>query len=189
MTMRTIASILWRRLDQEGHDCCSLSRTGDGWSLKGQAAFLQGGAPCGLSYEIDCDAGWLARAARVVGLFGGDTLDYRFERLGDGGWALNGKKQIQVAGLVDLDLGFTPATNLLPIRRLGLRPGIPTPAPAAYLAFPELRLERLDQTYRRLDGTRYAYAAPAFDYDEVLEVAPSGFVVDYPSLWTTIALR
>ncbi|RWA71725.1 MAG: hypothetical protein E5X49_12990 [Mesorhizobium sp.] len=188
MTMPTIASILWRRLDQEGHDCWSLSRAGDGWSLKGQAAFLQEGAPCGLSYEIDCDAGWLARTARVAGFFG-DTLDYRFARLDDGGWALNGKKQTHVAGLVDLDLGFTPATNLLPIRRLGLRPGIATPAPAAYLAFPELKLERLDQTYRRLDDTRYAYAAPAFGYDEVLEVAPSGFVVDYPGLWTTIALR
>ncbi|WP_192251283.1 putative glycolipid-binding domain-containing protein [Mesorhizobium silamurunense] len=181
------ASILWRRLDQEGHDGCLLAKAGDGWSLKGQAVFMQGGAPCGLSYEIDCDAGWGTRAARVEGFLGGDALHYQFDRLDDGDWMLNGEKQAQVMGLIDLDLGFTPASNLLPIRRFDLRPGIAMPAPAAYLAFPELRLERLDQIYRRLDDTRYAYAAPKFGYDEVLEVAPSGFVVDYPRLWKAIA--
>ncbi|AZO21554.1 MULTISPECIES: putative glycolipid-binding domain-containing protein [unclassified Mesorhizobium] len=181
------ASILWRRLDQEGHDGCLLAKTGDGWNLKGQAVFIQEGAPCGLSYEIDCDAGWRARAARVAGFLGGDALHYQFDRLDDSGWTLNGKRQTQVADLVDLDLGFTPASNLLPIRRLGLRPGISTPAPAAYLAFPELRLERLDQTYSRLDDTRYAYAAPKFGYHQVLEVSSSGFVVDYPGLWKAIA--
>jgi len=182
------ASILWLRLDQEGHDGCLLSKAGSGWSLKGQAVFLQEGAPCGLSYEIDCDARWRTRAARVAGFLDGDALHYRFDRLDDDGWVLNGKKQTQVAGLIDLDLGFTPASNLLPIRRLDLRPGVPIPAPAAYLAFPELRLERLDQTYCRLDNNRYAYAAPKFGYDQVLEVLPSGFIVDYPGVWKAIAL-
>ncbi|WP_167484045.1 putative glycolipid-binding domain-containing protein [Mesorhizobium tamadayense] len=187
--MRTVASILWRRLDQEGHDGCLLAKTGDGWSLKGQAVFLQGGAPCGISYEIHCDAGWRTRAACVAGFLGGDALHYRIEKLGDGGWMLNGREQTQVADLVDLDLGFTPASNLLPIRRLDRRPGISTPAPAAYLAFPELRLERLDQTYRRLDDTRCAYAAPKFGYDEVLEISPSVLVADYPGLWRAVALN
>ena len=175
------ASILWHRLDQArsgGHDGCLLSKTGDGWSLKGQAVFTQEGGSCGLSYEIDCDARWLTRAARVAGF-----LHYQLDRFGDSDWTLNGKRQTQVAGLIDLDLAFTPATNLLPIRRFDLRPGVQISAPATYLAFPELRLERLDQTYRHLDDTRYAYAAPKFGYDQVLKVAPSGFVVDYPGLW------
>ncbi|WP_245428948.1 hypothetical protein [Mesorhizobium sp. WSM3860] len=42
------------------------------------------------------------------------------------------------------------------------------PAPRSS-AFPESRLERLDQPYRRLDDTRYAYAAPKFGY-EVLQI-------------------
>jgi hypothetical protein len=62
-----------------------------------------------------------------------------------------------------------------------------TPAPAAYLAFPELRLTRLDQTYRRLDENRYAYAAPAFGYKAILTVSPAGFVLDYPGLWQSAA--
>ncbi|TIU61174.1 MAG: hypothetical protein E5W15_32580, partial [Mesorhizobium sp.] len=62
-----------------------------------------------------------------------------------------------------------------------------TPAPAAYLAFPQLELVRLDQTYRRLDESRYAYAAPMFGYEGVLTVSLAGFVVDYPSLWRSAA--
>nr|WP_246672625.1 putative glycolipid-binding domain-containing protein [Mesorhizobium sp. B2-3-11] len=64
--------------------------------------------------------------------------------------------------------------------------GATTSSPAAYLTFPRLELVRLEQTYRRLDETRYAYAAPLFSYDEILGVSPHGFVVDYPGLWTSV---
>ncbi|RUU06397.1 hypothetical protein EOD23_13930 [Mesorhizobium sp. USDA-HM6] len=186
--MRILASMLWRRLDVEGHDACLLCVTDGGWSLKGHVLFVHDGKPSSLAYEVGCDSGWRTRVARVDGLLATQELHYEIARRADGQWLLNGKDQANVAGLVDVDLGFTPATNLLPIRRFDLSVGETTPAPAAYLAFPELRLERLDQTYRRLDDNRYAYAAPTFGYDEVLEVAPSGFVVDYPGLWKAIAL-
>ncbi|TPI18865.1 putative glycolipid-binding domain-containing protein [Mesorhizobium sp. B4-1-1] len=187
--MRPHSSILWRRLDLEGHDACLLCATQSGWRLKGHALFLHDGQPCSLAYAADCDVGWRTRFASVDGFLGTQTLRYEVERLADGRWALNGAEQAEVAGLVDVDLGFTPATNLLAIRRFDLAVGAAAPAPAAYLAFPELRLERLDQTYRRLDDSRYAYAAPKFGYDQVLDVSPSGFIVDYPGLWKAIALH
>lgn len=197
--MRIVASILWRRLDLEGHDACLLSESGlpseSGRlsqpdverSLKGQALFVHDDKPCSLAYEVTCDAGWRARSARVDGFLGTQDLHYAIERHADGGWTLNGERQGDVAGLIDVDLGFTPATNLLAIRRFDLEVSKATQAPAAYLTFPELRLVRLEQTYRRLDETRYAYAAPMFGYDEVLEVSPAGFAVDYPGLWRDAA--
>ena len=180
-------SILWRRLDLEGHDACLLCAIDNGWRLAGHALFLQDGQPCSLGYAVDCDAGWRTRSARVDGFLGTQTLHYEIERLGDGRWTLNGAEQAAVAGLVDVDLGFTPATNLVAIRRFDLAVGTATPAPAAYPAFPELKLMRLDQTYRRVDEQRYAYAAPMFGYDAVLEVSAAGFVVDYPGLWRSAA--
>ncbi|MER9944336.1 putative glycolipid-binding domain-containing protein [Mesorhizobium sp. M0092] len=66
--------------------------------------------------------------------------------------------------------------------------GTATPAPAAYLTFPDLRLTHLEQTYRRVDAAHYAYAAPLFGYNEMLEVSPLGFVLDYPRLWRATAL-
>ncbi|MDX8538056.1 putative glycolipid-binding domain-containing protein [Mesorhizobium abyssinicae] len=185
--MRPHPSILWRRLDLEGHDACLLCEADDGWKLRGHALFVHDGKPCSLAYEADCDSGWRTRSARVDGFLGAETLHFEIERLADGGWTLNGAGQAEVAGLIDVDLGFTPATNLLAIRRFDLGVGMSTPAPAAYLGFPELRLMRLEQSYRRLDDTRYGYDAPMFGYNAILEVSPAGFVLDYPGLWRSAA--
>ena len=183
----TLASILWRRLDMEGHDACLLSQAEGGYSLKGQAIFVQDGQPCCVTYQVTCDAGWQTKSARVDGFLGLRALRYAIERAADGRWTLNGEIQRDVAGLVDVDLGFTPASNLLAIRRFDLDVGQATPAPAAYLTFPELRLTRLEQSYQRLDDGRYAYAAPMFGYTAVLVVSAAGFVVSYPGLWTSTA--
>ena len=183
----TPASILWRRLDVEGHDSCLLLQIKNGYCLRGQAIFVQDDKPCCLAYEVVCDAGWQTRAARVDGFLGMRELLYAIERGTDGQWTLNGEIQPDVAGLVDVDLGFTPASNLLAIRRFDLGVGQARPAPAAYLTFPELRLTRLEQSYQRLDEGRYAYAAPMFGYDDILLVSPAGFVVSYPGLWTSTA--
>ncbi|CDX47034.1 hypothetical protein MPLA_950014 [Mesorhizobium sp. ORS 3359] len=56
-----------------------------------------------------------------------------------------------------------------------------------HLAFPQLDFVRLDQTYRRLDENRYAYTAPMFGYEAVLDVSPIDLVLDYPGLWTSVA--
>jgi len=182
-----LASILWRRLDVEGHDSCLLSQAESGYRLKGQAIFVQDGQPCCLAYEVACDAGWRTQTARVDGFLGARELRYAIERAADGQWMLNGEVQRDVAGLVDVDLGFTPASNLLAIRRFDLDVGQATSAPAAYLTFPELRLTRLEQSYKRVDEARYAYAAPLFGYDDILVVSAAGFVVTYPGLWTSTA--
>jgi uncharacterized protein len=181
--MDTLATILWTRLDVPGHDSCRLIRLADGWRLDGHAIFEHEEKPCSLAYRADCDDAWRARSASVAGFLGDCELSFEIARRADGDWLLNGAVQPAVSGLVDVDLGFTPATNLLAIHRFALAVGEETPAPAAYLAFPELTLDRLEQHYRRIDETRYDYAGSAFGYHEVLEVTGEGFVIDYPKLW------
>jgi uncharacterized protein len=183
----TQAQALWRRLDSPGHDACRLTRSGSGWRLEGAAVFAWRGRPCQLGYAVDCDALWQSRSAAIEGWLGADDVALRIERTEGGGWTLNGVHQPQAVGLIDLDLGFTPATNLLPIRRLALAVGQAMPAPAAWLTFPPDRLTRLEQSYERLDQTRYAYRAPAFDYAAVLTVDSAGLVTDYPGLWADAA--
>jgi hypothetical protein len=180
-------SILWRRLDVDGHDACRVLRIGEGWRLEGVAAFAHEGGPCALAYAVDCDSGWRARAARVTGWRAEGSIDLQILRSETGEWRMNGVVQPAARDLVDIDLGFTPATNLIAIRRLDLAIGHGSPAPAAYLAFPDLRLDRLDQTYQRLDARRYRYSAPAYGYDEALTVSAEGFVTAYPSLWEAVS--
>jgi hypothetical protein len=88
-----------------------------------------------------------------------------------------------VAGLADLDLGFTPATNLQQLRRVGLAVGEDAALEVAWLDAGATELVALPQRYRRLDRLRYDYAAPSVDYAAVLTLAASGFVADYPGLW------
>jgi uncharacterized protein len=177
-------SIRWQRLDTTGDDACRLEPiAGGGWRLAGAATFVEDGTPCALRYTVACDAAWRTGSAHVIGTIGGRDVELAIARAPDGTWTRDGVEQPQLAGLVDVDLGFTPATNLVAIRRLALAVGAASPAPAAYLVFPELRLERIEQSYRRLDESRYHYTSPAYDYDEVLVVSPDGFVTDYPRLW------
>ncbi len=80
-------------------------------------------------------------------------------------------------------LGFTPATNLLPIRRLGLAPGQSAEVRAAWLSFPALTLELLEQVYRRTSEATYAYASDGGRFTAELSVSGDGFVTRYPGLW------
>lgn len=76
------------------------------------------------------------------------------------GWLLNGVECDPLAGCTDIDLNFSPSTNLLPIRRLNLKIGEESDVRAAWLRFPSFTLERLDQRYRRLGNVRTAMKPP-----------------------------
>jgi uncharacterized protein len=143
-----VLTALWQRLDTPGHDACVVRRVAGGWRLNGTAVFLDGARPCQLGYRVDCDDRWNSLSASVSGWAGHDRIELAIEALAHGTWALNGTEEPLARGCVDVDLGFTPATNLILIRRLGLQAGTAVQAPAAWLPFPELRLQRLEQTYR-----------------------------------------
>ncbi|TWG93852.1 hypothetical protein L598_000400001250 [Mesorhizobium sp. J18] len=179
-----VATAFWNRLDTEGHDACSLIRKAEGWRLAGCAVFDHQGKPCRLAYCVDCDTEWRTLAANVRGSVGFDELAFDVERKTMGDWLLNGVEQSAARGCVDLDLGFTPATNLIAIRRLKPHHDAEIPAPAAYYLEFSLELGLLEQTYRRTGETTLAYASPAFGYAAELTVSPSGFITDYPSLWS-----
>ena len=134
------AQILWRRLDQPGHDHCRLWDNRDAFVLTGTAIFADGGAPCRLDYQVFCDRQWRTHSGSVVGWCGGKEVRLEILALGQQRWQLNGAEVPEVHGCVDLDLGFTPATNLLSLRRLGLEVGGEAPVRAAWLELPQFAL-------------------------------------------------
>jgi uncharacterized protein len=185
----TEQTILWRRADLPGHDACALRETANGWRLQGTALFALDLQPCHLAYEVDCDAAWHTRSAAVAGWIGRGTVRLVILARPERRWDLDGADQPAVAGCVDLDLNFTPATNLIAIRRLALNIGDAADAPAAWLAFPEMRLEKLAQRYERVSVEQYRYQAPGVHYAEMLDVSGAGFITRYPGLWEMETLR
>jgi len=186
MDRRVVASFLWRRLEEPGHDACRLLRSADGWRLEGTTVFDAAAGPCCLRYEVLADNDFRTRRAAVSGYLGRRAVELRIVASGRPGsrrWRLNGEPVSRVDGCLDVDLGFTPATNLLPIRRLALGIGEAAEAPAAYLSFPGLRMSALVQHYRRVGRDAYAYESPSFRYAATLQVERHGMVVDYPGLF------
>jgi hypothetical protein len=183
-TDRVVASVLWRQLDVPGHDACRLEHAVDGsWQLDGTAVFLHEGAPARLHYGVVCDPAWLSRRGRVSGWLGARSVELDIERMAAGAWTLNGVPVPGLEGCVDLDLGFTPATNLMPLRRLALASGHAADAPAAWLDISAGTLQVLPQRYTRRGEATYWYEAPSVGYAGTLEVTPDGFVRRYPGLW------
>ncbi|HET8580746.1 MAG TPA: putative glycolipid-binding domain-containing protein [Nitrospiraceae bacterium] len=148
-----------------------------------------------LSYEVACDESWHARSATVIGWIGRDPVKLAIAAVPGGRWSVNGAEQTRVAGCIDMDLGFTPATNLIQLRRLALGIGDKADAPAAYLRLdkadapavwrrsPDFALERLEQQYHRVEPNRYEYQSPSVGYAAPLDVTDIGFVTLYPGLW------
>lgn len=175
-------TILWRRLDLPGHDSCCLRQSRQGWHLAGTAIFLLDQNPCLLSYAVNTKPNWETCTARISGYVGKSIIALTIARTSNHHWCINGTEVQAAADCIDLDLGFTPATNLIAIRRLSLEIGARSPAPAAWLSFPDFTLKPLEQHYHRISRHHYEYRAPDVGYADVLEV-DDGAIVRYPQLW------
>jgi uncharacterized protein len=176
-------SILWRRLDRPGHESAHLFFEAPYFHLEGSAVFAHDRKPCRLDYEIICDSHWRTLSANVGGWVGNQTIKIKLAVSSDQRWQLNEKDCPEVAGCIDLDLNFSPSTNLLPIRRLELAVGQQAQVQAAWLRFPSFTLERLIQVYRRIDETTYRYESGGGSFVTELNVDPTGFVTNYPDSW------
>ena len=173
----------WQRLDMPGSDECELVRATGGWRLSGTATYGIAPRVARLTYMVEADAAWQTQRGVVRGTMGARDIAIEMQRLPTGQWRVDGRAAPELEGLVDLDLGFTPSTNLFPLRRLALRPGDGAAAAAAWLNEADWSVTRLPQRYERRDAEHYWYEAPTVGYAGMLTVTLDGFVSEYPGLW------
>ncbi len=176
-------SVLWRRLDQPGHEYGRLFSQHSCWHLAGTAVFAHNQQPCRLDYLVVCDSGWQTLSGKVAGWVGNEAIEIELSADSARRWRLNGTECPELATCIDLDLNFSPSTNLLPIRRLGLAIGQEAAVRAAWLRFPSFTLEPLEQLYRRLDAATYRYESAGGRFVTELQVNAAGFVTHYPNFW------
>ena len=176
-------SILWRRLDTNGLEAARVYGDDDGWYLDGAAIFLYEGNPCRLEYFIECDPEWRTMSATIDGWVGEDLVEHEIVVSEDGIWYLDDEAMKEVEGCVDIDLNFSPITNLLPLRRLDLKDGEANRVRAAWLRFPSFKLERLDQSYTRIDDATVRYESRDGEFVRDLKVNKAGLVTEYPDYW------
>ncbi|HEX7399390.1 MAG TPA: putative glycolipid-binding domain-containing protein [Candidatus Limnocylindrales bacterium] len=178
MTTRRVA---WRRSDdvQADEHCALTVRTG-GLSLVGTVLGAEGGVPVRVEYRVMANDAGLTTAVHVRDLRGFETRVIALARDAKGGWTLDGKPAPALRRCTDVDLGCSPSTNTLPIRRLRLGIGASHTIQAAWVRFPELTVAKTAQTYTRLDELSYRYASGDFEAD--LSVDDDGLVTTY-AVW------
>ncbi|KWF27183.1 putative glycolipid-binding domain-containing protein [Burkholderia pseudomultivorans] len=156
---------------------CRLVETPAGIDLSGSVAGAIDGTPFRIDYAIACGADWLTRAARVTRWLGAAPQQQLDIACDNGRWTIQGIDAPSLDGATDVDLGFSPSTNTLPIRRLGLRIGESTLIRTAWLRFPDFDVVRGEQRYTRTAERVYRYESGAYAAD--IAVDEAGLVTDY----------
>jgi uncharacterized protein len=177
----------WRHLDaRTGFEVLFPSRSREGYRLEGHATAVEEEEAWGVRYSLELDANWTTRFAHIVGRSAGGEREIHLEGDGTGEWRLDGEPMPELTGCFDVDLEASAATNALPVNRLALGVGQRAEAPAVYVRAPDLRVERLEQSYARLadDGeqSHYDYESPSFGFRAVLVYDRFGLVLDYPGI-------
>jgi uncharacterized protein len=177
--------VIWRRLDRPGHDAVLLKSTEEGWLLSGSAVFNHDAGPACINYSVAVDSLWKSRRGTVKGFVAGNKFSHVITRASDGGWYLNDTLIKGLEHLRDLDYGFTPATNVLQLRRVAIPVGKAVDLPVVWFDAEATTLIELPQRYERLSETTYLYSAPSVGYHGELELlSRNGFVKSYARLWT-----
>jgi hypothetical protein len=182
---------LWRRLDQPHWlDHCHLRGTKLGWSLEGTLVGVLDGQPLRAQYRVNVDRLWRTRMAGVTVWTGTEQQGFRLGRSDEGIWTAftTGAELSALTGLTDVDISLTPATNTLPIRRLGLEVGESAETTAVWIR-PDLNLEPLPQRYTRTAESTYLYeSGENFDrFRAEISVDEHGVVAAYPPIWERLA--
>lgn len=183
-------AVLWRRLDQPSMEVCRLWRRAKSFRLEGTVLIAAEGTPIEVRYEVLCGLDWETQATSITLARGGAaTRTVELRRDGNERWRSDGVTLPDLNGIKDIDLGFTPATNTLPIRRLSLEVGATAFVNAAWVKFPDLSIEVLPQHYTRLDAFRYRYDSAGGAFVAELEVDRFGMIVQYGEWWKRVAER
>ncbi len=199
--VKFVRSVMWQPVDQPGLELCELVELPNG-CLRGTVLTSFDGLHAQVTYGIVCDSGssqysregpWATQNVSIELTINGEKREMHLLRM-NGHWEIqypslhrSVRKQIRedLANCIDVDLGVTPATNTLPIRRLNLSIGESREVTAAWVRFPSLDVQPLVQTYTRLSEFEYRYESPNF-VTRVL-VDDLGLVVEYERGWTRVS--
>ncbi|HEX6969030.1 MAG TPA: putative glycolipid-binding domain-containing protein [Micromonosporaceae bacterium] len=195
-------SLLWVRIDTAGVEHTLLDDR-RGLYARGTAQAATP-VPYTCRYELRTDDTWGSVQLDVTVEGAGWLRMVRLERAA--GWRVTTSEQgdldaalaevgLPAAGLpgiddptrlgdaMDVDLGSSPLTNTLPVRRLGLQdaePGTTRQLDVVWVLVPSLTVVPASQSYTTLEGGNVRYASEGFSAD--LQLDADGYVIKYPGL-------
>jgi hypothetical protein len=161
---------VWRGLDAPRFELALVDMHEDGLRARGTQLGVEPDAYV-LHYELETDEYFVTE--RVVVYAEGAGFKRTIE--------LHRGSSPALEEALDVDLGYSPLYNSLPVLRHGLHGGgTPHDFVMAWIAVPELAVSRSEQRYEPLGDGLVRYRSDAFTAD--VEFDANGFVVRYPGL-------
>ncbi|MGG4344819.1 putative glycolipid-binding domain-containing protein [Paenibacillus lautus] len=179
-----LQSLLWNRHDLPSLEHGRLYRHHDGFTLIGTVVASLKGQQLHCAYEVETTSSWQTRKVKIKLTSGTEERSLHLERDDDGRWWNGDTELTAFAGMTDIDLGITPSTNTLPIRRLKLKPGQSASMTAVWIQFPSLTIAPLAQQYTRTSEYAYLYESNNGAYRADLEVDEHGLITRYADVWS-----
>ncbi len=179
--------VLWLSTELQSAEHCTI-RTGPGsHEFESTALLVYRDVPARIDYTLSTNEALQRHRVRIEMTAGGQrrilSLDHS-----DNGWLVDGVPRADLEACMDIDLGWTPATNTLPLRRETIEIGQSIETLAAWVRFPELDVIASAQKYTRLAGNLVRYQSATFEAE--LVVSPDGIVTTYAdSLWKAVAVN
>lgn len=189
MTARSevLVERIWESDLLDSREEFALSSFDGGYELTGRTLIVHDGVRVEISYRVETASDWTTRSASVE--IPALAVSHEVTVPKPGRWLVDGERRTDLDGCVDIDLGWTPATNTLPIRRLQLENGGTATIQAAWLKWSELQFIAADQTYTRTGGTTWQYTSGNFSAE--LLVDDQNVVLRYgdPPIWREAEAR
>lgn len=182
---RLLREVLWRAADARGTERLRLFDVDVGFCAVSTWVGDFDGEIAVARFRVDLDARFGTTALEATW----NERSLRLTRDPSGEWRGPRGGHPELAGLVDVDVQWTPFTNTLPIRRLALSPGRSQDIEVVYVQAGSLEVGRRRQRYTRLDRERWRFESLEDPFRADILVDEEGLVVEYPGIATRLAAR
>ena len=181
--------ILWQGIEYLSLEHCQVKSTADGWYATSTIVGFYHQIIYRVRYTIWINPQWETVKLEISNELNSSEELIVLECNDEEAWLLNGKVIEALKGCIDVDIPLTPFTNSLPINRLQLQPGERREIQVIYLYLLSRKLYPVRELYKRLSDTTYHYENVPNDFEAAITVDDRGFVVDYPTLFTRLAMH
>jgi hypothetical protein len=179
--------VVWRRtIDDKSIEYCTVVTRPGEMRISGHIVAAHESQPLKLAYDIHCGDDWAAQTIEIEQALDGLTRRLSITRAANG-WLIDGAPDARLAGCEEVDIGLTPSTNALAIRRLGLAVGGAGEITVAWVRLPALTVEPSHQRYERLGEQAYRYTNLDSGFAAMVTVDALALPVTYEGVWTRIA--
>jgi hypothetical protein len=172
---------VWESDHLDTREDYTLAAGADSYELAGTTHIMHDDFRVEIVYRVEVTSEWSTRNATID--IAALAITHRVEVPEPGIWLIDGEHRADLDGCTDIDLGWTPATNTIPIRRLQLESRDSATIRAAWLKWSELQFIASDQTYTKIGDSTWRYASG--DFSAELQVDDHAVVSQYgdPPIW------